>query len=324
MKKFLCLFLMVIAFAVTGCQKNSDKVIIYTAMEEERIQAMKEQIEKKFPDKNIVIEHVGTGNLAAKIKTEGSNIEADIIIDLEGAHMENLKDNFADLSKFDQSMYLDGINPSHNKYFMWVKNHAALIIDKDYFEEHNLTVPGTYEDLLDEQYKGLIAMPDPTTSGTGYSYYLNVVNLYGEDKAIEYFSKLSKSNMKQFTESGSGPISLLKQKEIAIAMGMSFQGAAEINNGANYEIIELETGAPYNVTGVSIIKGKETKENVKEVFEWIISDFNKYDKEYFVPGKILKDQTTKVKNYKDATKDADMTGLEDINLKTKLIDKWDI
>lgn len=324
MKKYLYLILILVLVFVTGCEKNKDKIIIYTAMEEERIQAMKEQVKEKFPELNIVIEQVGTGNLAAKIKTEGSNIEADIVIDLEGAHMENLKDNFADLSNYDQSMYLDGINPSHNKYFMWVKNHAALIINKDYFNEHNLDVPKTYEDLLSDKYKGLIAMPDPTTSGTGYSYYLNVVNLYGEEKAIEYFKNLNKANMKQFTESGSGPISLLKQGEIAIAMGMSFQGAAEINNGSNYEIIELDTGAPYNVTGVSIIKGRENKNNIKEVFEWIIKDFNKYDKENFVPGKILKDQVTRVPNYKDATKDADMTGLSDIVLKNKLIEKWDI
>lgn len=33
-------------------------------------------------------------------------------------------------------------------------------------------------------------MPDPKTSGTGYGFYLNVVNIMGEDKAIEYFKKL--------------------------------------------------------------------------------------------------------------------------------------
>ena len=323
MKKILFIFITILLFSVTGCAKNSNKIIVYTAMEEERIQAMKKQVEEKFPNYNILIEQVGTGNLAAKIKTEKNNIEADIIIDLELSHMENLKENFADLSSFDQSMYLDNINPTHNKYFKWVKNYAGIIIDKDYFKEHNLEIPKTYEDLLKPEYKGLIAMPDPSTSGTGYSYYLNVVNLYGEKEAIEYFKKLN-NNVKQFTESGSGPISLLKQGEIAIAMGMSFQGAAEINSGANYEVIELETGAPYNETGIAIINGRENKENIKEVFEWIISSFNKYDKENFVPGKILKDQETKVKNYKDAVKDADMTGLSDIKLKDKLIKEWDI
>ena len=47
-------------------------------------------------------------------------------------------------------------------------------------------------------------MPDPKTSGTGYGFYLNAVNIMGEDKAIEYFKKL-KENMREYTNSGSGP-----------------------------------------------------------------------------------------------------------------------
>ena len=105
MKKLLIALLtvlMILSFA--GCSSSkSDKIVIYTCQEEERIQAMKAAIAEKFPDLDIVIEQVGTGNLAAKIKTEGTGIEADIIVDLEAAHMENLKDNFADLSSFDTS-----------------------------------------------------------------------------------------------------------------------------------------------------------------------------------------------------------------------------
>ena len=61
-----------------------------------------------------------------------------------------------------------------------------LIIDKDYFEDNNLEVPKTYEDLLKDEYKDLIAMPDPKTSGTGYAFFLNVVNIMGEEEAIKY------------------------------------------------------------------------------------------------------------------------------------------
>lgn len=103
-----------------GCGSVSDKIVIYTCQEEERIQAMKFSIKEDFPELNVVIEQIGTGNLAAKIKSEGSSIEADIVIDLEASHMENLKDNFANLSSFNKSAYIEEINPTHNKYVMWV------------------------------------------------------------------------------------------------------------------------------------------------------------------------------------------------------------
>lgn len=321
MKKYICLIFLFILLITTGCSKKAGQVVIYTSMEENRNKALKEQLAEKFPDKDIVVQYLSTGNSAAKIKNEGTNVEADIVLDLETAHMVELEENFADLSSFDTSIYLDGVNKS-NRYLTWTKYTMALIIDKNYFNKHNLSVPKTYDDLLKSEYKNLIAIPDPKTSGTGYAFYLNVVNIMGEDKAIEYFKKL-KNNLREFTTSGSGPTNLLKQGEIAIAMGMTSQGVEAINEGYNFKIVSLKTGAPYNTTSFGIIKGRENKENVREVFEWLMNDFGKYDKEYFLPDKILKNQEVKVKNYPTNLKDAKMDGIDSVSVKQDLISKWE-
>lgn len=321
MKKYICLIFLFILLITTGCSKKAGQVVIYTSMEENRNKALKEQLAEKFPDKDIVVQYLSTGNSAAKIKNEGTNVEADIILDLETAHMVELEENFADLSSFDTSIYLDGVNKS-NRYLTWTKYTMALIIDKNYFDKHNLSVPKTYDDLLKSEYRNLIAIPDPKTSGTGYAFYLNVVNIMGEDNAIEYFKKL-KNNLREFTTSGSGPTNLLKQGEIAIAMGMTSQGVEAINEGYNFKIVSLKTGAPYNTTSFGIIKGRENKENVREVFEWLMNDFGKYDKEYFLPDKILKNQEVKVKNYPTNLKDAKMDGIDSVSVKQDLISKWE-
>lgn len=320
MKKVF-LLLIVMLFFITGCGNSSEIIVIYSSAEEERNDVLKQQLNQKFPDLDIVVQYMATGNNAAKIKTEGQNIEADIILGLETSQMESLKDNFADLSYYDDSYYVKNINPEHNKYLIFEKYTASIIIDKSYFEKNKLEVPKTYDDLLKQEYKGLISMPDPKTSGTGYMYYLNVVNIKGEEEALSYFDKLS-NNIKQFTTSGSGPISLLKQGEIAIAMGMTYQGVNSITEGANFEIVELDSKTPYNTTSSAIIKGREKKNNVKEVFEFVMKDFCKYDKEHFVPGKILEEQNSKIPNYPTYLTDADMTGIDDIELKEKLIGKW--
>ena len=321
MKKYICLIFLFILLITTGCSKKAGQVVIYTSMEENRNKALKEKLAEKFPNKDIVVQYLSTGNSAAKIKNEGTNVEADIVLDLETAHMVELEENFADLSSFDTSIYLDGVNKS-NRYLTWTKYTMALIIDKNYFDKHNLSVPKTYDDLLKSEYKNLIAIPDPKTSGTGYAFYLNVVNIMGEDKAIEYFKKL-KNNLREFTTSGSGPTNLLKQGEIAIAMGMTSQGVEAINEGYNFKIVSLKTGAPYNTTSFGIIKGRENKENVREVFEWLMNDFGKYDKEYFLPDKILKNQEVKVKNYPTNLKDAKMDGIDSVSVKQDLISKWE-
>lgn len=321
MKKILFIAGVLLLLTIfTGCSNNYNRIVIYTSMEEERNKALTEQIKEKFPELDIVVQYMATGNVAAKLKNEGTNIEADIILDLETAHAESLKDNFADLSNFDDSMFLDEFNNS-DKYFTWIKYSMNLIIDNEYFKEHNLEIPKTYEDLLKSEYKGLIAMPDPKTSGTGYAFYLNYVNLYGEEAAISYFNKL-KENLREFSTSGSGPTNLLKQGEIAIALGMTSQGVAAINEGYDFSIISLDTGSPYNTTSFGIIKGRENKENVQKVFEWLLTDFSIYDKMYFMPDVILKDQVTKVENYPTDLIDANMNGVDSVTKKEELINKW--
>lgn len=305
---------------LTACGQKKEKVVIYTALEESSIQTLKEQIKNKFPNYDVVVQYMATGNSAAKIKNEGTNIEADIILDLETAQAENVKENFADISGFDTSKYLDGINNS-NKYLILAKYTMNLIIDKKYFEEHNLKEPKTYEDLLKPEYKNLIAMPDPKTSGTGYGFYLNAVNVMGENNAIEYFKKL-KNNLREFTTSGSGPTNLLKQGEIAIAMGMTQQGVEAINEGYDFKIIELETGSVYNTTSYTIIKDRENKESVKEVFTWLINEFQPYIVEHSYPDVILKNQESKMENYPTNLKDADMKNIESVETKNHLLELW--
>ena len=311
---------LVMLLTVTGCGKK-DSIVIYSCQEEERDQDLKEQLKEKFPDLNVVVQHMATGNSAAKIKAEGTKVEADIVIDLETAHMVDVEENFADLSFFDDSIYLDGVNTADN-YLTWVKYTLNLIVDNKYLKEHNIPVPKTYDDLLKPVYKNLIAMPDPKTSGTGYGFFLNAINVMGEDEAVAYFKKL-KENMREFTTSGSGPTNLLRQGEIAIAMGMTAQGVKAINDGYDYSIVELETGSPYNTTACGIIKGREDKAHVKEVFEFVVNEFGRYDKENYMPDIILKDQQNKVANYPENLKDADMTGIDSIATKERLTKRWE-
>lgn len=317
-------FLVLMLFIITGCSGKEDSIVIYTNIEENRSQLLQERVEEEFPDLDIKIQYMSTGNTAAKIKTEGVDVEADIILGLETSYMESLKDNFANLNKLDivnDDHYIKDINPSDGKYYIWDQYSASITIDKEFFDDKGWSYPDSYEDLLKPKYKGLIAMPDPKSSGTGYMYYLNAMNIMGEEDGLEYFDKLSE-NISQFTTSGSGPINLLKQGEVAIALGMTYQGVEEINNGADFKVIEFDTGLLYNTTSIGIIKGREDKENVQEVFQWINTEFSLYDKEHFIPGKIFKEQETKIKNYPETGKLADMTGITDNKVKEDLLKKW--
>lgn len=302
---------------------NSNAIIIFSSMEQYRGDELQKQLNEEFPDENILVMYVSTAKSAAKVNTEKEATDADILVGLETAYLEKIEDSLADIKNVRTQNYLEGLSvqDNDNKYVTWERQAGSFIINKDIISKYNLDIPETYEDLLDEQYKGLIAMPDPKTSGTGYFFFKHLVNEMGEVKALEYFDKLQ-SNIKSFTESGSGPIKLLIQGEIAIGLGLTFTAVEEINNGSPFEIISPEYGSPYSLTGAAVVKGKEQNEKVMEIFDFIVNDFFLYDKEYFSPEKVVENQKISIENYPENIQYADMTGINEITEKERLIKLW--
>lgn len=307
--------------SVCYIEQGQQDVIIYSSMESFRNEKMKEMLEQEFPDINIVIQYISTTKGAAKIKLEGQYTDADILVGLDIQSMELIKELFVDLSAYEDEHYIEGINPVHNKYKIWEKFAGAIIINNGVIERLDLPIPRTYDDLLKPCYKELIAMPDPKSSGTGYFYLKNRVNALGEEEALAYFDDLY-PNIKQFTQSGSGPVKLLLQEETAIGLGMTFQAVGEINKGKNLTIIYPPEGSPYSLTGIAMIdKGKENKQ-VIEIFEYLYDTFILYDKEHYSPEMIFKNQVNTMENYPQNIIYGDMTGIEDAEEKQRLLEKW--
>ncbi|MFR9208298.1 MAG: ABC transporter substrate-binding protein, partial [Lachnospiraceae bacterium] len=170
------------------------------------------------------------------------------------------------------------------------------------------------------EYKGLISMPNPKSSGTGYMFLKALVNAMGEQEAFQYFDKLSE-NILAFTSSGSGPVNTLKTKEAAIGLGMTAQTVTAINEGANLEIIFFEEGSPFSLYGQAIIKGKESRQCVKEVFDFLVNTYTEETNKKFFPEQIFKDKVFEVENYPSNIKYADMSN-DTMEEKTRLLDQW--
>jgi len=206
-------------------------------------------------------------------------------------------------------------------YFMpEYRNGGAIIINHAVLEKHGLAAPTCYEDLLKPEYKGLISMPNPKASGTGYMFLLALVNLWGEDAAFEYFDALAE-NVLQFTSSGAGPVNALVQGEAAIALGITGTAVTAINNGAELEILFFEEGSPYALYGQGIIAGKEKDAAVREVYDFLYSTYVYENCAKFFPEQIFANKTFTVENYPEGVVYCDMSG-NTSEMKEYLLSKW--
>jgi len=322
----LCLAALALSLMIscgkTGGKEDNKHVVIYTSTEDFRTEHMQELLKAKFPDYDIVVEVLSTGNHAAKIKAEGTSTEADIIINLETSYVEALQEYLADLSSFDLSPFLPELVPASKKYVPWDKSSGAIVINRKKITEMGLPVPATYQDLLKPVYKGLISMPNPKSSGTGYMFYASLVIAWGEEAALDYFDKLAE-NILQFTTSGSGPVNALIQEEAAVGLGMTITATSAINTkSVPLEMFFFKEGAPVNTTSMGIIKGREERPIVREVFEFAMTTLNREDKELYCPEAIYKDQSNNIPNYPRNIPYADMTGAFNQDFKERLLDKW--
>ncbi|MCL1817378.1 MAG: extracellular solute-binding protein [Spirochaetaceae bacterium] len=328
MKRFfsLCLAVCLVAGMTSAVfaagAKEDNKVVIYTSTEDFRTEHMQKLLDEKFPNYEITIQVLSTGNHAAKIKAEGTSTEADIILNLETGYLESVKDALADLSAFDTSEFLPELIPADRKYLPWDKSSGVIAVDRKKLESLKVPVPQSYDDLVKPEYKGLLSMPNPKSSATGYMFLISLINLKGEDAAFAYFDKFAE-NVLQFTSSGSGPVNALLQGEAAIGLGMTITATAAINNKkATFDMLYFPEGAPYNTSGMGIIKGRETKPVVQEVFKFIISKVVRDDNDLFCPEAIFRNSVIKIPNYPKNIPYADMTGGTDLAKKERLLAKW--
>lgn len=332
MNKYLLIINLILCFILFGCQSqknieektssvvSDDRIVIYSSAESYKNEYYIKKLKDKFPEYEIVLDYVSTGEHAAKLKAEGLNTECDITFDLEYSYLEMLEDNFADLSEYDYDKYAEDIIDKDKKYLPEVRVSGAIIINDRVLKRKGINIPNSYQDLLKPEYKNLIVMPNPRLSGTGYIFVKSLVNSMGEEEAFNYFDKLNE-NILYYTPSGSGPVNALLMEEAGIGLGMTAQAVVSINNGAEFTVKYFTEGAPYTCYGTAIIKGKENQPGVREVFKYInevlIDDGNRM----FFPERIYRYKSYKMKNYPENIKYADMRN-NIIEEKLRLLEKW--
>lgn len=321
--KFVALLLAVcmLAAVMTGCGSKKESVLIYTSAEDYRVEDMTKRLAEKFPNYDITIEYMSTGNHAAKLLAEGIDTECDITHDLEYGYLYKLDQQgvFASISDIDQSVYCDDVVESEN-YVVEVRNGGAIILNTEVLAQKGLEEPASYEDLLKPEYKGLLSMPNPKASGTGYMFLKSLVNAWGEEEAFAYFDELT-PNVLQYTSSGSGPVNALIQGEAAIGLGMTAPAVTQINDDVPLKIVYFEEGSPFSLYGQAIISGKETRECVKEVFDFLVNTYNYEVNEKFFPEQIFKDTVFSIENYPQNIVYSDMSN-NTVEEKERLLAMW--
>lgn len=326
MRKILALTLALVCLAgvLAGCGSKagaeSKDVVIWTSGEDYKNEFYLSSLKEKFPDYNITLEYMNSSTIAAKVKEEGDKAAVDIICSEEYGYLYMVEDYLATLDDFDYSNFLDDLVPASHKFTPELKNGGCVILNKKVLEAKGVAIPTSYADLLDPQYKDLISMPSPASSGTGYMFLRQLVNEWGEEETFAYFEKLT-DNILQYTSSGSGPVNALVQGEVGIGLGMTSQAVVEINEGVELDVVFFEEGSPFSMYGNAVMAKSAERQAVKDVFNYLATDLCKEVNIRYFPDQIYKDFVPEVQNYPQNVKYGNMAD-DTLEEKERLLSQW--
>ncbi|WP_353738294.1 putative 2-aminoethylphosphonate ABC transporter substrate-binding protein [Peribacillus asahii] len=255
----------------------SGELTVYTAIEEELIPQYLETFEETYPNIDLNIVRDSTGIITAKLLAEGKNTEADVVWGTAASSLLELdeKDMIEGYTPKDSNkilpQYKDNLQPEK-----WVGNTTfmtGIVVNKQELKKRSLAIPKSYEDLLKPEYKGLIVMPHPASSGTGFLTVSAWLQMMGDEKGWNYMTKLH-NNIGTYTHSGSKPAKLAASGEYPIGVSLVYSGVKQKQEGAPVEIVLPEEGLGWEVEANALIK-KEDKESdalAKAFLDWAISD----------------------------------------------------
>ncbi len=266
------------------------KLVIYSPNSDTQIESsLTNGFMKKYPNIEVELQSMGTGDVLARIEAEKENPQADInwgAINYNFYHQhpdlwepyispneENLDENYRN-------------NTDGNVSYCNLSGSGCFILNNTLLEELGVEVNG-YADLLQPELKGKIAMGDPTASSSAFAELTNMLLVMGEgETAAEcYESDAAWDYVAKFIENLDGII-LSSSSQVykgvidgEYAVGVSYEDPvvqAIIDNAENPDadlsLVYPEEGAVWLPAGVAIVKNAPNMDNAKLFIDYLLSE----------------------------------------------------
>lgn len=264
---------------------------VYTAFEDDQIDKYIASFKELYPNIDVDVIRESTGTLVAKVIAEKDNPVADVIWGTSASVLLQLEPY--GIIKGYRPEGTDLLDPkfydSKNEEPLWTGcdvYETAFLVNTQVCEEAGVPVPQSFADLIDPCYKGMIVMPDPTSSGTGMLTVNGILQIMGEEKGWEYMEALNK-NIANYTTSGSKPAKMAAAGECGIGISFGYRCATLLAEGYPVEVVFPTEGCGWDVEANCLIAKDTINPAAYTFLDWAISDvaMEEYATEYPITGR---------------------------------------
>lgn len=233
-------------------------------------------IKAEFPKATgITLEFIrlSSGEALARLRAERANPVFDVWF--AGTGDPHIVANEEGLTEFYQPRAWNDLRASlkdavAGKYIPLYAGILGWAVNGSLLKEKGVPEPRRWEDLADPRLRGLVSYPNPSTSGTGYTMLATLVQLYGEQTALDLLKRIH-PNVGQYTRGGADPGVLTGRGEVAIGVTFLHDAVFQILRGFPISHGSARNGTGYEIGGLSLVKGAPNRANGLAFIEWAVT-----------------------------------------------------
>jgi iron(III) transport system substrate-binding protein len=250
-------------------------LVVYTSIETDQLKAYAQSHRRANPDVELRFVRDSNGAITSRLLAEKANPRADVLLGVAASSMEVFKSEgmlapykprgFEQLER----RFSDLLEPPR-----WVGMNlwTGLICynPKRSSPGRKAPKPTRWSDLGRPEYKGLISMPSPISSGTAYLQVVSWLQNLGEARAWNYMDELH-ANVLHYTHSGSRPCIDVAEGNAVVGISFDSRGNDLKSRGADVELVSPRDGVGWDIESAAILASTGKMDAARRFLDWAAS-----------------------------------------------------
>lgn len=253
-----------------GSAGQNKTLTIYTALNENEIGTYFKGFEAKTGIK-VSFVRLSAGEIITRLKAEKNNPRASAVFGgPSDTFIAMAKDGLLEQYKSPASASVPEQFKDKDGY--WSPLYIGILgfgTNTQLAEKKGIKPPESWDDLLKPEFKGLVSIAHPGSSGTSYTVLAALVQMWGEDKAFDYLKKLN-ANVRTYEKAGAAPAQQAGLGEALVGICFSHDILIPKNEGFPLVLTFPQEGSGYEIGAMALVKNglAAEKENAKAFIDY--------------------------------------------------------